>query len=154
VLDALHSRGTHRYRLHWLLPDVPHEWDAEQGRLTLSLSGCPYQIQLAASSDCGSHSLVRADVHSPRGWRAPYYSYREPALSVDMIRTTDVVCFWTLFGPAPYWAEMHTDALCITTDRWQACVTLRLDSRAALLAEASIRGAPTDILRIPRCMSC
>ena len=154
VLDALHSRGKYRYRLHWLLPDVPHEWDAEQGRLTLNLSGCPYQVQLAASSDCGSHSLVRADAHSPRGWRAPYYSYREPALSVDMIRTTDAVCFWTLFGPAPYRAEMHTAALCIMTDRWQACVNLRRDSRTALLAEASISGAPTDILRISRCVSC
>ena len=30
-----------------------------------------------------TYSLARADEQTPRGWRAPYYNYREPALSLD-----------------------------------------------------------------------
>jgi asparagine synthase (glutamine-hydrolysing) len=154
VLDALHSHGTHSYRLHWLFPDVPYVWQETSGCLSLHLSGGLYHVQAAALAEHGIYTLVRADPCSPRGWRAPYYSYREPALSLDVTRVTDTVCFWTLFGPDKGLIEMHGTTWCITTDRWQTCVKLQVDSGEALVAEASIHGVFTDILRVSRCTSC
>jgi hypothetical protein len=148
VLDALSSEGNHRYRLHWLFPDVPYVWEEDSGHVTLDLSSSLYHVQLAAFADQGTPSLIRADPHSPRGWRATYYNYREPALSLDMTTVADTVCFWTLFGPEQCQVEVESTTLHITTDCWHASVRLQLSTGEVLMTDAHVSGIFADNLRI------
>ena len=52
-------------------------------------------------------TLVSADAarpesaETPRGWYAPFYSDRQPALSLAAAVTAESVQFWTLFTPDP-----------------------------------------------------
>ena len=101
VLDYLKSSTPHCYRLHWLFPDIEHHWDECQGLLTLITEAGPYHVRTQNLHRKGVYSLVRGDENSPRGWRAPYYSCREPALSLDLTVEAPEVFFWTLFSPDP-----------------------------------------------------
>lgn len=154
VLDALSSRGMHHYRLHWLFPDRPYCWDADQGTLTLAFLEGSYYMQCATLEGDAIASLVRADALSPRGWQAAYYGAREPALSVAMTTTGDTVCFWTVFGPEPCRVAGDSTAFCITTAHWQACLRLQPDAGASVLVAARVRGVYADSIRIASCMSC
>src|SRR5205807_710617 len=93
VLDYLESSGPHSYRLHWLLQDAPYEWDSS-GRLTLSTCAGPYFVRLAPSCGAAGYSLVRADESTPRGWWAPYYYDRKPALSLALTCQASSVLLW------------------------------------------------------------
>jgi hypothetical protein len=148
VLDALSSRDNHCYRLHWLFPDVPYVWEEGSGHLTLDLLGSRYHVQLAAVADQGTQSLIRADPHSPRGWRATYYNYREPALSLDMTKVADTVCFWTLFGPTKCQVEVEATALHITTECWHASVKLQLSIGEVLMTDAHVSGIVSGTLKV------
>jgi asparagine synthase (glutamine-hydrolysing) len=148
VLDALSSWGKHCYRLHWLFPDVPYVWEEGSGHLALDLPGSLYHVQLATLADQSTPSLIRADPDSPRGWRATYYNYREPALSLDMTKVADTVCFWTLFGPEKCQVEVEATTLHITTEGWHASVRLQLNTGEVLMTEAHVRGIISGNLRV------
>ncbi len=154
VLDALHSTGEHRYRLHWLSPDFPYDWDDVTGHLTLQMSNSSYHIQVghiqvghmlaAASPNRSVASLVRADPHSPRGWQAPYYSAREPALSLALTTPGRSVLFWTLFGPDTCKVTVDDDNLRITADDWRARIHVATDHRASIVTSAWLDGLAQD----------
>lgn len=146
VVDALNSQGEHRYRLHWLLLDVPYEWTEESGCLTLRTSAGAYYVHMVGLSDNGTYSLVRADAHSPRGWRAPYYYHREPALSVDLVVQTDSTLFWTLFGPEPCDLTRGENMLQVVTQQWQALLHWQMDVASPLITSAALDGAYEDLL--------
>ena len=99
VLDKLHSSGKHIYRLHWLLMDVPFDWDEKRGLLALQTAAGPFSVQVGASVEGGQSSLVRAESSSCRGWHSPYYNSREPALSLALSLESDACYFWSVFGP-------------------------------------------------------
>jgi hypothetical protein len=153
VLDALSSAGKHDYRLHWLFPDVPFEWDADTGRLILQTAVAPYYVQIAPVSHVGTYSLVKADENSPRGWRAPYYYYREPALSVDLEAQADSVSFWTLFGPELCHAMVNGRLLCVETGHWRGAIHLqtKFGDERPLVASVSIAGILEDRLEVSLC---
>lgn len=99
VLDKLTSTKIHRYRLHWLLMDVPYAWEARRGLLALQTEAGLFSVQVGASAAGWEASLVRADSSSPRGWHSPYYYYREPALSLAVSVQSPSCLFWSVFGP-------------------------------------------------------
>jgi hypothetical protein len=101
VLDDLQSREPHGYRVHWLLPDLPYEWEPAVGQMKLSTPAGPYYVSLAAAGTPAEYSLVRADPRSSRGWRAPSYGFRTPALSLALVARAGHQTFWTVFGPHP-----------------------------------------------------
>jgi len=154
VLDTLHSSGTHHYRLHWLFPDIPYTWDDKRGHLSLQTLRGAYSIQMAALSGSCVYSLTRADACSPRGWRSPYYGYREPALSLDLVQEASSACFWTLFGPASSRIEINATALGIATDLWQALLHFEPALGESWLTSIHVVGALTDSLKVARCISC
>jgi asparagine synthase (glutamine-hydrolysing) len=96
VLDLLRGLRPHRFRLHWLLADLPHQ-PLERG-LLVTLPDRPLLVQLGSLQEQGEYSLVRADPDSPRGWRSRTYGQREPALSLSLELTAPAAAFWTLFG--------------------------------------------------------
>jgi len=120
VLDDLRSLETHDYRVHWLLPDLPHAWMPAAGSLKLDTPTGPYYVTLASEAASRVHTLVRADEVSPRGWRAPFYGCREPALSLDLMVRASSQTFWTVFGPLPCRVRVSASQLILETDDWRA----------------------------------
>ena len=99
VIDALQSIASHTYRLHWLLQDESYVIDDVQQRITLQTDSGDYHVQMVCGHERGHFSLVRADADSPRGWYAPAYQDRQPALSLALEAVADRVVFATFFGP-------------------------------------------------------
>lgn len=153
VLDTLSSAEQHEYRLHWLLPDAPYEWDQNTGRLILQTAIAPYYVQTAALSSVGAYSLARGDKNSPRGWRAPFYFHREPALSVDLVAQASSMSFWTLFGPEQCDVVVNERTLRLEAEHWHGAVQLqaKLDEEQSLLAWVSLHGAIQDRLEVQQC---
>lgn len=149
VLDRLTSMAEHEYRLHWLLMDGPHQWVESEKRLTLKSPTGSYHVQVASSANESVGSIVRADKSSPRGWRARYYSYREPALSLDLRTRASSVLFWTVLGPEPCEITASDDALQLIGDGWQARASLTMDDRGgSLVGSVRLYGAIEDRLEI------
>ena len=87
VVDDLLGSQVHKIRLQWLLPDCPYEW--KEGELTMQTSAGPVRLAAICTS-AAEATLVRAGEplaggaagQSLRGWRAPHYAAKEPALSL------------------------------------------------------------------------
>jgi hypothetical protein len=95
VEDRLVSSASHRYRLHWLLPDWQWELEDHAHGLELSLKSPGGWIRMLLSAAPGAvlqPSLVRAGelLHGQRrtrpyeGWVSPIYGVRVPALSLAL----------------------------------------------------------------------
>lgn len=155
ILDDLWSRSNHRYRLHWLLPDVPYSWEEDAGRLILSTERGSYYAQMATLPQGGVHSLVRADERSPRGWAAPYYNYREPALSIDVTARGRSVFFWTLLGPESCQVSVKGDIISVKAEDWMGHVRLETNHgrHNLLIAKATLSGKVADKLEPSLCAS-
>lgn len=78
VRDRVSSRAPHQARLHWLLSDLPYEFDGVARRLVLRTAAGAVSFQWST----GEATLIRADPNSGRGWWSPYYFRAEPALSL------------------------------------------------------------------------
>jgi asparagine synthase (glutamine-hydrolysing) len=150
VLDDLTSEGEPLYRLHWLLLDAPYEWDERAGRLALETAEGSYYVQAATLDGKGAYSIARADESSPRGWRAPYYNYREPALSFELTARAHAVRFFSLFGPEPCRVTANELGLELQTKAWKATVTLRQSDNAgqSIANSISITGEIADQMEI------
>lgn len=147
VLDRLESAGTHRYRLHWLLPDLPHTWNPDAGRLEADTPEGRYRVSLGTADGHGAVSLVRADPATPRGWRAPYYSERVPALSVDLTVEGAVARLWTVLGPGAD-VVADGDALRVAAGGWQASVRWGAGAGEPVATAIVMAGSVTDALRV------
>lgn len=100
VVDDLCSVERHDYRLHWLLADWPFTWHEAEKHLLLETPAGAYHVYMGViGAETAVSSLVRADEASPRGWQAPSYYSRSPALSIDLTVTAQAVRFWTWFAP-------------------------------------------------------
>ena len=156
VLDRLWSEDMHTYRLHWLLLDCPYEWQEERGTLLLDTPAGDYRVQLAEREREGKYSLVRADSESPRGWRAPYYNYREAALSLALECSGRAAFFWTLLGPQPTVVTYSEGLLRIESAKWKATIQVQLEGGGDqhLLRSASLSGSGKDQLDITQCTCC
>jgi hypothetical protein len=151
VLDRVTSAAEHDYRLHWLLIDAPYDCEESKKRLTLKTPAGPYFVEVASSANQGACSIIRADESSPRGWRARYYNYREPALSLALTARGSDLNFWTLFGPNPCRVTTSDHQLQLQTDQWQAKITLQMDNKRESLVTStsiSLAGAVQDHLEI------
>ena len=98
VLDSLNCPVERDFRLHWLFPDLEHKVRDDSCLIFRFLDKREYHVQFGSINSPIEFSLVRADKESPRGWYAPYYFAREPALSGEIACRTSRVLFWTLFS--------------------------------------------------------
>lgn len=155
VVDVLRSAESHLYRLHWLLRDYPYTWNEAARSLTVQTPAGAYYMQMATLAHNGSASLVRADCESTRGWHAPYYYSREPAISVDLqVSAYSLIC-WTVFGPQPSQLRQDEATLEIHTERWHARVRHgpKSDERLPLVTEVTLSGTTHDRLESAACIS-
>jgi hypothetical protein len=161
VLDALQSRGEHRYRLHWLLPDLPATWEPGPDRggqsgvtgfLTLATPVGPFTVGVGWLGESqGDGSLARAEVDSPRGWRALYYLHRQPALSLAADRRAADLRFWTVFGPPGTAVTADAEGLRVTGPGGRAAVRLGVGERSPLVTDVRLEREEdvVDQVRIP-----
>jgi hypothetical protein len=135
VVDYLESKHDHAYRLHWLLADLPYQWDQQQKHLQLATPAGEYHLQLGSLLAQGKASLCRADSENPRGWQAPYYFHRRAALSVDLVVNTAQIYFWTLCGPQPCHLAIANKVWEIHSGEWLAKLTWSSSPNRSLLKE-------------------
>jgi hypothetical protein len=150
VLDYLDSRAPHLYRLHWLFNDFGYDWEEEKGRLDLKSEKGSYHVQIGALQGKGRYSLVRADPNGPRGWQAPSYYDRKPALSLSCEAQDDHLCFWTLFSPEESITSFEDSRFQIITDQLKAEVVLQNGRKAsgAMVSSVHLHGKIEDELFI------
>lgn len=110
VADDLRSQAEHEYRLHWLFSETAHQWDTARQTLTLDTNEGMYQVHTVARryGELEGRSnpdlqtvgeLVTADPETARGWQAPLYGHRRPALSLSVECHAANVQFLTVLGP-------------------------------------------------------
>ncbi|MGE0375250.1 MAG: heparinase II/III-family protein, partial [Planctomycetaceae bacterium] len=147
IVDSLRSNVPHSYRLHWLLTDVPYVFNEERQHLRLQTDAGPYDVRIASTADYSS-SCVRADPLGPRGWYAPVYGDRQPALSWACVAEAPAVTFWTLLGPSTAELRCEANELHAETDAWTCCVLggNALGANNSIIRAATITGTPTDSL--------
>jgi len=150
VLDDLLSLGTHDYRLHWLLTDVPFVFDEQDGSIVLDLGFERYVIRSGGYGKDITWSLVRGDSQSPRGWVSEYYHDRRPALSLAAHVRSEKQLFYTILGPEPVAVTAMNNELRIEGEEWLSFVALNDHlgdgSRGShpLISKVSISGSMTD----------
>lgn len=143
IVDSLQGGRPHSFRLHWLLVDVPFEWNASQKSLELHSPAGRYRVASASSAE-SEFGVIRAASDSPAGWCSPYYHAREPAISVSLQATATRIVFATVLGPDAQAPILANDSVGVVGPDWNVTASLNLVSRggmplvAAVDAEGSI----------------
>jgi asparagine synthase (glutamine-hydrolysing) len=145
VLDRLCPSENRLYRLHWLLADEPQRWSPEHACLALQTPAGDYFVRVGTTAHAPEVSLVRADPDSPRGWQAPAYLYREPALSLALAVRGDRVLFWSLFGPQPCDIDCSDNRLSVVSQAFTAELRLQMDLGAPLIAAGNFQAVNPTI---------
>lgn len=149
VLDDLVGGASHAARLHWLLPDMPHggltrRADGLGSGVELTTPAGAYALALGTLGTAGETTLVRADPEGTRGWLAPGYLDRGPALSIALTARGERVRFWSLLGPPQATMSAAEDgSVTVRGDGWTAEVMLGGEGRAGLVRAAVWRGEAT-----------
>jgi len=148
VLDYLESKKLHKFRLHWLFLDCPCEWRPEAGELILQTPRGTYYVYVFSTAYHPQQSLVRADEKSPRGWKAPYYSYREPALSLAIEARASTTLFTTLFTSLPSRLELNAREIELIRTDWHLTAQLLSKDQEFLVNAIRLTGNQRDTLDI------
>ncbi len=150
VLDALADKSglAHEYRLHWLLPDVPYEWDPVASRLWLHTPAGDYVLSWAPPEGAAQASLVRADAESPRGWWAPYYACRAPALSLAVVQRGAQAHFVTVLAPGSATIGVYRELIEVEGAGYRAMLSLRPTSTGALVSHIELIGSRSETLTV------
>jgi hypothetical protein len=146
IVDGLASPAEHEYRLHWLLADVPYEWTEDTGHLALQTPAGPYHTQSRSMPEACGRSLMRAAPTGPRGWRAPYYRHREPALSIELATQATSALLGTVFGPEPCTLTIDSHELQVMAPLWKAAIRWEMDASRPLITEVTLEGRYRDRL--------
>jgi hypothetical protein len=146
VLDQMQSDGPHAYQLHWLLPDIAHEWNGGD-HITLQLPEAAYSIIAGPIEGVSTTSLQRAANDSVRGWRSLYYFAHEPALSFEVTTRAQGALFWTVFSPQPVQIQADPVQLVIAHEGWQARLALQPNENT-IVGTVTLTGAVAQSWKI------
>ena len=130
IVDELTGTGSHHLRLHWLMPDLPFEYDSARQAIVLN-SNHRYRMQWFANGEA-TPTLFRAgldvsdqtcdrkliDQREQRGWRSLYYAGLQPALSFALEMTASLPQrFVTVFSPAEITARVEGEEVVLAGGR-------------------------------------
>ncbi|MBP1465742.1 heparinase II/III family protein [Candidatus Chloroploca sp. M-50] len=146
VLDDLTGAARHTYRLHWLFDDLPYLSDLNAGRLELSTSNGSYIVQWGAFGAEVASSLVRAGIDDARGWQAPYYLERTPAVSLAAVTDGSRVRYWTLFSALPLTIRTNSHGLHLSGPSLEADCILSEDRTRTIVDRIVLRRPVQDTL--------
>jgi hypothetical protein len=137
VVDRLTSAGPHDYRLHWLWCDAPYRFDEQAATVMLDTAAGPYHVRCGSVGHAAklATSVVRADETSTRGWQAPYYGAKEPAVSFAAELRAENATLWTLLGPPVESVLVEQQQIRIAAKTWRADVDIA-DERSGWIVRA------------------
>ena len=96
IVDDLVGDGTHDFRLHWLLADLPFTVEPEEMHVAVATGKDRYGLSLRTCLPelvSGQFDVIRGTEDSaPRGWQSSYYGVRDPAISVALSLSATVPC--------------------------------------------------------------
>ena len=143
-LDRIGAIDVHRFRLHWLLADAPCEWMKSPGMLRLDFPEGQFFVNLISAQGCNLPTMVRADPVGSRGWMAPTYGERSPALSVALEVEGGEALFATWLGPEPARVELTENSCEVQLDGCAARLHFsnRADSFVDRIEAADSKGIP------------
>ena len=101
VTDRLRGSARRRYRLHWLLPDVPIRPDGD-GVWVLETPAGPFYVQVIVDGRPETVALLYRAVEddaTPWGWESRHYGERTPAQSLVVEVSGTRETFTTVFSP-------------------------------------------------------
>ncbi len=99
VTDDLAAATESLARVHWLLPDWPYRWNPGESGLVLETPRGAIVIEWDFPG--AAAEVVRGAAGSHRGWCAPCYFHRQPALSLSIaVRCAGRIRGRTRFAPA------------------------------------------------------
>lgn len=101
ITDWLRGSVPRRYRLHWLLPDVPIRPDGD-GIWVLETPAGPFYVQVVVDGRPDTVAFLRRAVEDPAapwGWESRYYAERTPAQSLVVEVAGALETFTTVFSP-------------------------------------------------------
>ena len=127
---------------------------AKDGLLQLTTPQGPYSVAIQSPGVAGSCSLERAAENSARGWRAPIYQARAPALSWRLETTAASCWFWSLLGPGPCVVEWAEPAMVVRSKQWRAELKLGRGPSAGLVERIALEGKRADELVLSSCTYC
>ncbi len=125
ILDRLQSRANHTYRLHWLLADVPHQWNVDEATIALNTPTGAYHVHLGTHNSPFHATLTRAAEKSADGWHAPYYNTKIPALSLALYVDNQEATFWSLFSPNLSALSVNDDSIIIEDEGRKVTIGLK-----------------------------
>ena len=98
IHDRLHAEEARQFRLHWLFTDFPFSY--QRSGLVFKTPKGDYFADVRTNAQNIAMTVVRASESSPRGWFAPHYGTRAPAISVDWVCLAREADFLTVLSPA------------------------------------------------------
>lgn len=148
VVDRVTASREVTARLHWLLPHVAHEWDPEGLALMLQLEPGPYWLVADSTPGCPQADIVVADPTSPRGWYAPTYGERSPAVSLAVRGRGNAIVLATFLGPERATVTVTRGCVMALGRDWRLQLNLADEHAARLIGsvhyeEPNIQGAAT-----------
>jgi len=120
--------------LHWLFEDQSHDWTPEVGELVLHPEPGNYRVRVATTGETPRVDLMVADRNSPRGWFAPTYGERRPAISLNATQVSDQPLFVTYLGPEEALVSCSEKSVTVKGDTWGLTVDLALVPEGRLLS--------------------
>jgi heparinase II/III-like protein len=152
VIDALHGRETHAFRLHWLLLDAAYEVDEAQQTIDLQTAAGSYRVATAASTDSPQWAVCRAAPDRPEGWRSSFYSSRQPAVSVSSQVEAQQIVFATAFGSQVQQPVIRDGRVLVAGGDWNIEVSLNPFAGGAgpLISSIVSSGTLTDAIHFHR----
>ena len=117
VVDTVQGEGRHRVRLHWLLGEFPHEFDAAAGAVALSTPGGRFSLMVVGEGAVPVElTVARGEETPPRGWSSRYFGEKVAVPSLAAVSEGELpVRFISAFGPGDVNVKRDGSALEVRT---------------------------------------
>ncbi|GAK57146.1 hypothetical cytosolic protein [Candidatus Vecturithrix granuli] len=146
VFDDLLGMGEHEFTLHWLLADLPYQIEPQSRHVLLQIGTERYGVLVGVcdpeSPPIHINLLRGAEERAPRGWHAPYYGVRFPALSLRLTTKAAVPCrVFSIFVPADLMRRLSVSAthLHILDDAIELMLILHPPGLQSIMTQASFK---------------
>ena len=146
VIDRLTSVTNHDFRLHWLLVDCDHVWDAELAELRLKTGAGAYFVSVGSSVPSAINRCLRTRGDSSIALRSPHYLESASALSLVSELRASTVWFWTTFWTRTVTPSYDQESSTLRINRDDATAEFALQTRSAAPPIHAIETTKLEIL--------
>ena len=146
VIDRMTGATNHDFRLHWLLADCDHVWDAELAELRLETGAGAYFVSVGCSVPSAINRCLRTRGDSSTALRSPHYRESASALSLVSELRASTVWFWTTFWTTTVKLSYDKESSTLRINRDDAAVEFALQTKSAAPPIQAIETTKLEIL--------